>query len=83
MALGFAGGPVIKNLPTSVGDTETWVWSLGQEDPLKQEKANHSNTLAWKVSWTEEPGRLHTMGLQRVRLTRLHTDTYTHCGSIV
>ena len=37
---------------------ETWVWSLGQEDPLEKEMATHSSTLAWTISWTEEPGRL-------------------------
>ena len=45
---------------------ETWVRSLGQEDPLEKEMATHSSTLAWKISWTEEPGRLQSMGLQRV-----------------
>ena len=45
---------------------ETWVRSLGQEDPLGKEMANHSSTLAWKIPWTEEPGRLQSMGLQRV-----------------
>ena len=45
---------------------ETWVRSLGQEDPLEKEIAAHSSTLAWKIPWTEEPGRLQSMGLQRV-----------------
>ena len=45
---------------------ETWVQSLGQEDPLEKEMAAHSGTLAWKIPWTEEPGRLQSMGLQRV-----------------
>ena len=45
---------------------ETWVRSLGQEDPLEKEIANHSSILAWKIPWTEEPGRLQSMGLQRV-----------------
>ena len=40
--------------------------SLGQEDPLEKEVAAHSSTLAWKIPWTEEPGRLQSMGLQRV-----------------
>ena len=38
---------------------ETWVRSLGQEDPLEKEMATHSSILAWKIPWTEEPGRLH------------------------
>ena len=45
---------------------ETWVRSLGQEDPLEKEMATHSSTVAWKISWTEEPGRLQYMGSQRV-----------------
>ena len=39
---------------------------LGQEDPLEKEMATHSSTLAWKIPWTEKPGRLQSMGLQRV-----------------
>ena len=45
---------------------KTWVQSLGQEDPLEKEMATHSSTLAWKIPWTEWPGRLQSMGLQRV-----------------
>ena len=45
---------------------ETWVSSLGQEDPLEKEMALHSSTIAWKIPWTEEPGRLQSMGSQRV-----------------
>ena len=45
---------------------ETWVRSLGQEDPLEKEMATHSSTFAWKIPWTEEPGMLQSMGLQRV-----------------
>ena len=46
---------------------ETWVQSLGLEDPLEKKMATHSSTLAWKTPWTEEPGKLQSMGLQRVR----------------
>ena len=46
---------------------ETRVRSLGQEDPLEKEMATHSSTLAWKIPWMEEAGRLQSMGLQRVR----------------
>ena len=53
----------VKHLPTM---QETWVRSLGREDPLEKEMATHSSTLAWKIPWTEEPGRLQSMGLQRV-----------------
>ena len=44
---------------------ETWVWSLGEEDPLKKEMATHSSILAWEISRTEEPGGLQYMGLQK------------------
>ena len=46
---------------------ETWVRSLGQEDLLEEEMATHSSILAWKLLWSEEPGRLQSMGSQRVR----------------
>ena len=46
---------------------ETWVQSLGQEDPLEEEMATHSSILAWRVSWTEELGRLQPTASQRVR----------------
>ena len=45
---------------------ETWVWSLGREDPLEKEMANHSNILAWRIPWMEELGRLQSKGSQRV-----------------
>ena len=45
---------------------ETWVRSLGQEDPLEEEMATHSTILAWKIPWIEEPGGLQPMGSQRV-----------------
>ena len=45
---------------------ETWVWPLGGADALEKEMATHSSTLAWKIPWMEEPGRLQSMGLQRV-----------------
>ena len=45
---------------------ETQVCSLGWEDPLEKEMAIHSSTIAWKIPWTEKPGRLQSMGLQRV-----------------
>jgi len=54
----------VKHLSTM---QETWVRSLGREDPLEKEMAPHSSTIAWKIPWTEEPGRLQYMGLQRVR----------------
>ena len=56
---------MVKNLPAI---QETWVQSLGQEDPLEKEMATHSSTLAWKIPLIEEPGGLQSMGLQRVGL---------------
>ena len=54
---------LVKDLPAM---QETWVQSLGWEDPLEKGKATHSSILAWRITWTEEPGRLQSMGLQRV-----------------
>ena len=54
---------------------ETWVRSLGQEDPLEKEMTTHSSVLAWRIPWTEEPGGLQSMGSQRVGHTELHTHT--------
>ena len=54
---------VVKNLPAM---WETWVGSLDQEDPLEKTMATHSTIPAWRLSWTEEPGRVQSMGSQRV-----------------
>ena len=54
---------MVKCLPAM---RETWVRSLGQEDPLDKDMATHSSTLAWKIPWTEEPDRLQPIGLPRV-----------------
>ena len=53
----------VKHLPTM---PETWVQSLGWEDPLEKEMTTHSSVLAWRIPWTEEPGGLQSMGLQIV-----------------
>ena len=55
---------MVKHLPAM---QETWVRFLGWEDPLEKEMAIHSSTLAWKILWMEEPDRLQSTGLQRVR----------------
>ena len=55
---------MVKHLPAML---ETQVQSLGQEDPLEESMATHSSILAWRIPWTEEPGRLWFMGSQRVR----------------
>ena len=60
--LGFPGGSVVKNSPAT---EEMWVRSLGQEDPLEKEMATHSSIFGWRIPWTEEPGGLQSMGLQR------------------
>ena len=53
----------VNNLPAV---QETWVQSLGQEDPLKKGTATRSSILAWRIPWTEEPGRLQSMGSQSI-----------------
>ena len=65
---------LVKSLPAM---QETWVWSLGREDPLEECMAAHSSILAWRIPWTEEPGGLQSMGLQRVRYEWVtNTQTY-------
>ena len=54
---------MVRSLPAM---QETWVRSLGWEDPLEKERATHSSILAWRIPWTEEPNGLLTMGSQRV-----------------
>ena len=54
---------MVKNLPAM---QQTWVQSLGWEDPLVKRMATHASILAWRIPWTEEPGRLQSMGSQRV-----------------
>ena len=69
--MGFLGGSdgMVKNL-TAVW--ETWIRSLGQEDPLEKGMATHSGILAWRIPWTEEPGGLKSMRLQKLRQERIH-----------
>ena len=57
----------VKNLPAF---QDTWLQSLGHEDPLEKEMATHSSILAWRIPWTEEPGRLQSIESQRVRMTK-------------
>ena len=61
--MGFPGGSAVKNLPAV---QETQVQSLGQEDTLEEGMATHSGILAWRIPWTEGPGRLQSTGLHRV-----------------
>ena len=58
---------LVKNLPTM---QETWVRSLGQEDPLEKGRATHSGILAWKTPWTEEPGGLQSIGHKELDTTK-------------
>ena len=58
---------MVKNMPANEGDASNAGASLGQEDPLEKGMASHSSILAWEMPWTQEPGRLQSMGSQRVR----------------
>ena len=69
----------LKHLP---GMWETQVRSLGWEDPLEKEMAPHSSPLAWRIPWREEPGRLQSMGSQRVRHDLVSLLTHTSLDSI-
>ena len=62
----FPSGSVVKNLPAMREMQEIWVQSLGGEDPLEEDMATYSSVLAGKILWTEEPGGLQTIVLQRV-----------------
>ena len=61
---------------------ETWVWSLGQEDPLEKEMVTHSSILAWRIPWTQETGRLQPMGLQESDTTEW-LSTYIHSNNLL
>ena len=75
--LGFPGSSLVKNLLSVQEPKETWVPSLGGEDPLEQEMATHSSTFAWRIPWTEKPGGYSPWG-HRVR----HDQTaYTHSNA--
>ena len=65
----------VKHLPAT---WETWVQPLGREDLLEKEMATHSSALAWKIPWTEEPGRLHSMGVAKswTRVSDFHFFTF-------
>ena len=81
--MGFPSCSVVKNLPPVQELQETWVWSLGQEDPLEEGKATRSNILAWRIPWIEEPDGLKSIGLQRVAhnwidLAGMHMFPYNH-----
>ena len=62
----FPGDSVVKNPPAK---QETWVQSVGQENPLEKKMATHSRIPAWEIPWTEEPGRLQSLGSQELDMT--------------
>ena len=66
---------VVKNPPANAGDLRDLGWSLDQEDPMEEAIATHSSILAWGIPWTEEPGGLWSIELQRVR----HNWSYLAC----
>ena len=71
---------MVKNVPVM---QETWVWSLSQEDPLEKGMVTHSSILTWRIPWTEEPGKLQSIGSQRVGYnwaTNTHTLTEASVG---
>ena len=69
---GFTHGSLIKNLPANAGDVGS---ILGQDDPLEEEMATHSSILAWRIPWAGEPGRLQSMGSQRIGHNLAATQT--------
>ena len=77
---GFLGGLVVKNLPAM---QKTWVQALGQEDPLEKGMAAHSSILAWRILWTEEPGRLSPWGRKESDTTEQLTLTLGHRTSVL
>ena len=64
----------VKTIKNPLTKQETQIQSLGREDPLEMGRATHYNILAWKIPWTEKPGGLQFMGLQRVTHNRALTD---------
>ena len=79
--LGCHSGSVVKNPPAAQETQETWVLSLGQEDPLEEGIATHSSIPAWRISWTEEPGGLQSTELDTTEVTwHAYTQTiyFTH-----
>ena len=64
--MGFSDGSAVKNQPTVREPQETWIQPLGQENPLEEGIETHSSILAWRIQWTEEPGRLQSIGLHKV-----------------
>ena len=70
---------LVKNPPAM---WETWVRSLGGQDPLEKEITTHSGILAWRIPWTEEPAGLQSMGSQRADMTEQVSTQHTHTSSV-
>ena len=84
--MGLPSGSVVKNLHAVQETQETQVWSLGREEPLEEKMATHSNILAWKIPWTEEPGRLQSMGsweLDTAERLNTHIDMYIWISKVI
>ena len=71
MPQGFPGGSVVKNPPAIQELQEMHVRFLGWEDPLEEGMTTHSSILAWRIPWTEEPGKIQSIGLQTVDTTEV------------
>ena len=69
--LGFPSGSVVKNPPRMLKLQEAWVRFLGREDPLEESMATQSSLLAWKIPWTEEPGRLQSCGRKELDMSEV------------
>ena len=80
MSVGFSGGSAVKKKKISLPMQEIQVQSLGGEDPLEEEMATHSSILAWRIPWTEEAGRLQSVGSQKDMTERLNKDVCVFAG---
>ena len=69
--MGLPGGSAVKNLPATQELKETWVRSLGQEDPLEEGRAMHSSILVWRIPWTEKPDRQQSWGREESDTTNV------------
>ena len=78
----FPGGSVVKNPPAMQKMQETWVRSLGGEDPLEEGMATHSSILAWRILWTEKPVRLWSLGHKESDTTEATEHTACITGSL-
>ena len=76
--MGFSGDSVVKNLPAMQKLQETWVWSLGWEDLLKEEMATNSHNLARIIPWTEKPGGLCPWGHKELDMTEATEHAHMH-----